>query len=60
MRYWNALFNRGTKEAKKAFEANMHLIANSCEKTIIIYYLFLCARKWSNEYSNSIPTSRKK
>ena len=32
MKYWNALFNRGTKEAKKAFEANMHLTANCCEK----------------------------
>jgi len=32
MRYWEALFNRGTKEAKKAFEANMHLTANRCEK----------------------------
>ena len=38
MKYWNALFNRGTKEAKKAFEANMHLTANCCEKRFITYF----------------------
>lgn len=44
MKYWNALFNRGTKEAKKAFEANMHLQQIVVKDDNNLLLIFMCKK----------------